>query len=148
MTHPAWIYQTVVFPWTAVFTSGIRVPFPTKSFVLLFMLRWQGYVLDDRGIVVRILARSRQFFLLQTSKPVLELIQRPIHLAPSVLYTTVKRPGSETDHLPPSNAKVKNEGSYTFTHQYVFTLCTETYLISRQAVVPTGPPTQCLPGAL
>jgi hypothetical protein len=62
VTHPAWIFQTAVFPWTAVFTNGIVVQFLTKSFVLLFMLQWQGYVLDDRGIVVRILGRSIQFY--------------------------------------------------------------------------------------
>jgi hypothetical protein len=29
-------------------------------------------------------------------------------------------PGRESDHSPPSSAQVKNEWSYTSTHQYVF----------------------------
>jgi hypothetical protein len=32
----------------------------------------------------------------------------------------VKRPGSETDHSPPSSAEIKNTWSYTSTPQYAF----------------------------
>jgi hypothetical protein len=36
----------------------------------------------------------------------------------------VKRPRRETDLLPPSNVKVKNDGSYIFTPLYALVVCT------------------------
>jgi hypothetical protein len=39
----------------------------------------------------------------------------PIQWVPGVLPLGVKWPGHEADHLPPSNAKVKNVWSFTST---------------------------------
>jgi hypothetical protein len=39
---------------------------------------------------------------------------------PEDLSPRIKRPGREADHSPPRSAEVKNEWSYTSTHQYVF----------------------------
>jgi hypothetical protein len=46
--------------------------------------------------------------------------QAPIQWVPETLSLGVKRPEREADHLPPSNAEVKNAWCYTSTLQYVF----------------------------
>jgi hypothetical protein len=43
-------------------------------------------------------------------------IQPPILLVPRAVSPRVKRPQLEADGSPPSNAEVKNAGSYAFTH--------------------------------
>jgi hypothetical protein len=41
--------------------------------------------------------------------------QPPIQWVPESLSLEVKQPGREADHLPPSNAEVKNAWCYTST---------------------------------
>jgi hypothetical protein len=54
------------------------------------------------------------------SGPALGPTQPPIQRVREALYRGVKRPGSETDHSPPSSAEIKNAWSYTSTPQYTF----------------------------
>jgi len=54
-----------------------------------------------------------------TSRLVLGLTEPPVQWVPGVLSPGVKWPGNEADHSLPSNAKVKNEWSYTSTLPYV-----------------------------
>jgi hypothetical protein len=46
------------------------------------------------------------------------------------LFPGVEGPEHEGEGLPPSNAEVKNEWSFTSTHPYAFMLWTETRLTS------------------
>jgi len=46
-----------------------------------------------------------------TSRPALEPTQPPIQRVPGVLSPGVKWMGHEAGHIPPSNAKIKNEWS-------------------------------------
>jgi len=61
------------------------------------------------------------FFFTTASRPALGPIKFPIQWVSWAPSLGLKRPGREADHLPPSNTKVKNAWSYTFTPQYVFT---------------------------
>jgi len=47
-------------------------------------------------------------------------IQTPIQMVTGVISPGVKRPGRESDHLPPSRAYVKNAWSHIPTPQYAF----------------------------
>jgi hypothetical protein len=62
--------------------------------------------------VVRVPQELGIFLFTTASRPALEPTQPPIQW--------VKRTRREADHLPPSNAEVKNARSYTFTPQYAF----------------------------
>jgi hypothetical protein len=55
------------------------------------------------------------FLSTTASRPVLGPTQPPIQWVPGVLSLGVKRPGRETDHLPPSSAEIKNVWSFTST---------------------------------
>jgi hypothetical protein len=77
---------------------------------LLFMAQsvWRlGYGLDDRGSIP---IRGKKVFLSIVSRPALGSIQPPNQWTPGALSPRVMRQGSETDHSPPSSAKVKNGG--------------------------------------
>jgi len=59
------------------------------------------------------------------TRPALGPTQSPIWWVPGV-----KRPGREADHLPPSDAEVKNVGIYTYTTPCVFT----TWCLTKQRI--------------
>jgi len=62
-----------------------------------------------------------QFFLFATaSRPTLEPTESPIQWVLGAVSPSVKRPGREADHSPPSSAEFKNAWSYTSTLPYVF----------------------------
>jgi hypothetical protein len=65
------------------------------------------YGLDDRGSRVRFLEGAGNFFFTTASRTNLEPTQPPIQWVAVSLSLGVKRPGREADHLPPSNADVK-----------------------------------------
>jgi hypothetical protein len=55
--------------------------------------------------------REPVIFLFETvSRPALVPSQPPLQWVPGALSLGVKRPGRETDHLPPSSAEVKECG--------------------------------------
>jgi hypothetical protein len=72
-----------------------------------------GYVLDDRGVEVRVPEGSR----------ILSTPRRPVWLrgppnpqwVPGALSLGLKRQGREADHSPPTSAKVKTMWIYTST---------------------------------
>jgi hypothetical protein len=68
---------------------------------------------------------GRDFFLFATAfKPTLGPTQPPIQWVPVALTQSVKRPGREADHSPPSSAEVKNAWSDISTPPYdVTTWC-------------------------
>jgi hypothetical protein len=60
------------------------------------------------------------FFLFHNaSRPALEPTQPPIQWVPGAPSLGVKRPGRDIDHLPPSNAEIKNAWSHT-SAPYIF----------------------------
>jgi hypothetical protein len=60
-----------------------------------------GYGLDGQGVWIRVPVES------MSSRPVLGPTQPPIQWVPEALSPGVKRPGRETEHSPPTSAKVK-----------------------------------------
>jgi hypothetical protein len=74
-----------------------------------------GYGLDDRGSRVRFPAGDGNFLFTTAFGMALGPTQPPIQWVPGALSLGVKWPGCETDHSPPSSAKVKNTWSYTST---------------------------------
>jgi hypothetical protein len=77
-----------------------------------------GYGLDDRGVGVRVLVGSRMFSTL--SRPALGSTQPCVQCVPGDLSPGVKRAGCETDHLPPTSAKVKKMWIYISIPPYTF----------------------------
>jgi hypothetical protein len=76
------------------------------------------YELDDRCFMSR---QGLGIFLSTTaSKPVLGPIQSPIQWVTGSLSLGVKLPGRETDHSPPSIAKVRMRGAIPPLPQYAF----------------------------
>jgi hypothetical protein len=65
------------------------------------------YGLDDRGSRVRFSAELGIFLFTTVFRTTLGPTQPPIQWVPGALSLGVKRPGCETDHLPPSRAEVK-----------------------------------------
>jgi hypothetical protein len=63
-----------------------------------------GYVVDDRGVGVRVL---KNFLFSKSSRPALGSTQLPIQCVQGGLSPGVKRPGREGDHTPPASAAVK-----------------------------------------
>jgi hypothetical protein len=63
-----------------------------------------GYVLDDRGVGVRVPVGSKIFFS-TSSRPTLGSTQPPTQWVPGALSPGVKRPGREADHSPPDSAE-------------------------------------------
>jgi hypothetical protein len=59
---------------------------------------------------VRFPVGARDFF---SSRPVLGPTQPPIQWVPGALFTGVKRPEREADHLPPSSVEIKKGGAIT-----------------------------------
>jgi hypothetical protein len=55
----------------------------------------------------------RFFLLAAMSRLALGPAQHPIEWVPGAVTPGAKRPGRETDHSPPFNAKVKNVWNYT-----------------------------------
>jgi len=64
--------------------------------------------------------KHKDNFTFTASRPSPGPTQSPIQLVTVVLSPGVKLPGLETDHSPPSSAKVKYTCSYTCTLQYFF----------------------------
>jgi hypothetical protein len=64
---------------------------------------------------VRILAGARDVLFSKTPTLSHEGNPASCSVGTRALSPEVKRPGCEADHLPPSSAKVKNEGSYIST---------------------------------
>jgi hypothetical protein len=60
------------------------------------------------------------FLFTTASRPALVPTHPPFQWVPAVLSSGIKRQGRESDHSPPSSAKVKNSWSYTFSPSYVF----------------------------
>jgi len=76
------------------------------------------------------------FLFAPASRPALGPTQFPMQWAPVTLSAVVKRPGSEAEHLPLSNAEIKDAWSYTSTPQYVFMVwCFVKQRISSHGVV-------------
>jgi hypothetical protein len=64
------------------------------------------------------------FLFSAASTPPPEATLPPIQLVPGTLSRTLKRPGHESDHIPPSSAEVKNAWHYTSTDlQVLMTWC-------------------------
>jgi hypothetical protein len=77
-----------------------------------------GWTIGALGFYSR---RGLGIFLFTTEfRPALGSTQPPLKWVPGALSLAVKRPGSGSDHSPPSRAEVKNAGSYTSTPPYVF----------------------------
>jgi hypothetical protein len=64
--------------------------------------------------------RGKIFLFSSLSRQVLGSTQPPIQWVLGALSPRVKRPGRETDHLPPISAKMKNTWIYTSTPPYTF----------------------------
>jgi hypothetical protein len=64
--------------------------------------------------------RVKNFHFSMSSRPPMGSIQPPIQWVPGALSPGVKRPGSETDHSPPTSAEVKKMWIYTSTPLYAF----------------------------
>jgi hypothetical protein len=75
-----------------------------------------GYVLDDKGVGVRV----KNFLFCTSSRPALELTQPLIKWVPEAFSPGVKRPGRESDHSPPASAEFKTMWIYTSTPPYAF----------------------------
>jgi hypothetical protein len=60
---------------------------------------------------VRFSSGLRDCFYSTASRLVMGLTQPPIQWVQRALSPVLKRPGHETDHSPPSSAKVKNDGA-------------------------------------
>jgi hypothetical protein len=78
-----------------------------------------GYVLDDRGVGVRVPVGSR----ILTSPYLPDRLWGAPNLLSNghraALFQGVKRQGRETDHSAPISAEVKKTWIYTFTLPYV-----------------------------
>jgi len=72
-------------------------------------------ILSDTALGYRLESqRMLGIFLFTTvSRPALGPTRPPIQGVPGTLSLGVDRPGSETEHSPPSNSEVKNAWSYT-----------------------------------
>jgi hypothetical protein len=79
-----------------------------------------GYVLENRGVGVRVLVWSRISSSPSRSDRFWNPPEPPIQWAPGTLSPEVKRPGREDDHSLPTNAKVKKTWIYASTPPYVF----------------------------
>jgi hypothetical protein len=66
------------------------------------------------------------FLFSKASLPALGQPQSTFQNVPAVLYPEIKRPDSETDHLPPSSAEGTNEWSYTSSSTYALMAGTRT----------------------
>jgi hypothetical protein len=64
--------------------------------------------LDDRCSIP---GRDREFLFARESRPPLGEKQLHIQLVQGVLPSGVKRPGRETDHSPPSSARLRKRGA-------------------------------------
>jgi len=64
------------------------------------------------GYKVQLLAGERDFSLLQNVQPG-SRTHRASYTGVQGSFSRINQPGHESDHLPPSNTKVKNEWSYT-----------------------------------
>jgi hypothetical protein len=67
------------------------------------------YGLDDRAIGVWSRQGQRIFPLTSVCRPALRPTQPPVQWVPGSFSRGKARPGRDSDHLPPSNAEVKNE---------------------------------------
>jgi hypothetical protein len=74
--------------------------------------------MEDRGIVVRILAGAVACFFFKIRRPFVRPTQPPIYWAHPALPPGVKRP------LIPSSAEVEHEQSDTFSAPNAFVACT------------------------
>jgi len=48
-----------------------------------------------------------------------------------VYHKGLKQPEREADHSPPSNAEIKNTGSYSITPKYTIMMCTRATFVTR-----------------
>ena len=57
----------------------------------------------------------------KAARPGMGLTESPMQTVPGALFSEIKQPRRETDHLPPPSAKFKNVWSCTFmpTHNFV-----------------------------
>jgi hypothetical protein len=70
--------------------------------IISIYVEMTGYGLEDRVIGVRFSARAGNFSFLHRSRPT-----QPIQWVPGALSLGVYRPGSESDHTPPSSVEDK-----------------------------------------
>ena len=84
------------------------------------------------GYKVQLLAGETDFSLLQNLQPGLKT-HRASYSGVQGSFSRINQPGHESDHLPPSRTKVKNEWSYTSFP----TLCLHD--IRRDKFASTGP---------
>jgi hypothetical protein len=63
---------------------------------------------------------GKNFHFFMSYRPVLRPTQPTIQWVRGVLSSGVKRPGSETDHSPPTSTEVKKMWIYTSTPTYAF----------------------------
>jgi hypothetical protein len=78
-----------------------------------------SYELDDQGVGVRVLVRSR-IFSSPLSRPAKGSTQPPIQWVPGLFPRGIKQLGREADHSPPTSAEVKKTWVYTSTFSYAF----------------------------
>jgi hypothetical protein len=74
-----------------------------------------AYGLDDRGVGVRVLVKSR-IFSSHRLRPALGPTQARVQWVPGALSLGVKRPGREVDYSPPTSAEVKKKWIYISIH--------------------------------
>jgi hypothetical protein len=74
-----------------------------------------GYILDDRGIGVRVLARIQDFYLLHNFQTGFGAQQASYSMGACALPPKVEWMMSEADHSFPNSAQIMNAWSYTPT---------------------------------
>jgi hypothetical protein len=87
--------QGALFQWTPLRTVTAQSAY------------WLGYRLENRGSRVQFPVGAVDFLFTATSRTALRPTQPPFQWVPGVLTLGVKRLGNESDHSPPSSAKIK-----------------------------------------
>lgn len=90
---------------------------PRTKYSFHWYLKWLYYGLDDGRIIID---KSKRFFLYPESTPSLEPNLLPMSLTSGKVSPGVKQLEREADRLPPSNAELENQWTYTFTSPYAF----------------------------
>ena len=90
-----------------------------------------GCGLGNRGIVVPIAARFRDFSLPQSVQTDPWSHLTSYSPGASTAFSGARWPGRDADHSPPCSAEVTNERSYASSHSYAFTAFSETLLLPK-----------------
>jgi hypothetical protein len=100
--------QTRYFSYPESFKLNTNMNIVPHVTVWVGIAQWCSAGLRARCRGVRIPAEAGNFLFTTASKPALRPTQPPIQWVPWAFSLGVKRPERETDHSPPSIAKVKN----------------------------------------